>query len=164
MISLCALAFSTPVRADPTADNDTTPVHMCGSTPAAAVLDNLSASDTKSICRAMGLLDGVRVGDIRAFSKAFVVLSHEGCEGSAADITKQLVAIVRLRGFYDKPDRWYSTLDIVVRTYQAFNGVVSPSDVIALLAAAGAAAKGLSDEGFKNMLIVLKERKQQGAD
>jgi rRNA-processing protein FCF1 len=110
-------------------------------------------------------LDGFRVKDIRTFSKAVVVLSHEGYKETNSEIAKQLVEIVRLRGQYDKLDQWYPTLDTVVRTYQAFNGVVTPTDVIAFLRSAGPkAAKSLSNEGFKMMLIAIKEKKQQGDD
>jgi hypothetical protein len=162
-ISLALFAMLTfPALADD-ADSDTTPVPMCTNTPATAVIEAVSKSDASMICRAMGLLDGVRVKDIRTFSKAVVVLSHEGYEGSNSDIAKQLVEIVRLRGQYNKPDQWYPTLDTVARTYQAFNGVVAPADVIAFLRSAGPeAAKGLSNDGFKTMLILIKEKKQQG--
>jgi hypothetical protein len=68
---------------------------------------------------------------------------------------------VRLRGLYDKPERWYATLDLVLKTYQAFNGVVAPTDIIDFLRSSGPMAKTLSDEGFTNMLAVLKEMKQQ---
>src|SRR5271166_3371598 len=108
---------------------------MCDRMPESAVIEALSRSDSLTVCRAMALLDGVRVMDIRTFSKGVVVLSHEGYSGSDADIAKQLVQIVRLRGLYSQPDRWYPTLDIVVRAYQAFNGVVTPTDIIAFLRA-----------------------------
>lgn len=158
-----ALAAFAPIRAvADEGDNDLTPVPMCDAMPASAVISALPSADALRICRAMGLLDGVRVKDIRAFSKAAVVLSHEGYEASLVEITKQLVEIVRLRGLYDKPDRWYPNIDLIVRSYQAFNGVVTPLDADAFLAAAGDAAKTLSDKGFGMMLIYIKERKQQG--
>jgi hypothetical protein len=158
------VAASFPALADDP-DSDTTPVPMCADTPVSAVIEAMSKSDALTICHAMGLLDGFRVKDIRTFSKAVVVLSHEGYERTNSEIAKQLVEVVRLRGQYDKPGQWYSTLDTVVRTYQAFNGVVTPTDIIAFLRSAGPkAAKSLSNEGFKMMLIVIKEKKQQGDD
>jgi hypothetical protein len=131
------------------ADSDTTPVLIYNRLPDTAGIEVLSKSDALSICRAMGLLDGVRVEDIRAFSKCAAVLSHEGYEGSNSDIAKQLVQVVRLRGLYAQPDRWLPTLDIVARAYQAFNSVVAPSDIIAsfLRDAGPDASKALSDEG-----------------
>jgi hypothetical protein len=163
LIAMALFAMlSFPALADD-ADSDTTPVPMCTNTPVSAVIEAESKADASMICRAMGLLDGVRVKDIRTFSKAVVVLSRAGYEGSNSDIAKQLVEIVRLRGQYDKPDQWYPTLDTVVRSYQAFNGVVAPTDVIVFLHSAGPkAAKGLSNEGLETMLILIKEKKQQG--
>ena len=159
------VAWTAWVRAEDQADSDATPVQICDNMPAAATIEVMSQSEAEGLCRAMGLLEGVRVKDIRAFSKASALLSRKGYEGTTSEIAKQLVEIVRLRGMYDKPDRWFPTLDIVFRTYVAFNGVVAPSDVIAFLRSAGPkASKGLSDDGFKMMLIVMKEQKQQGND
>lgn len=107
------------------------------------------------------MLDGVRVKDIRNFSEAALVLNREGYKGSFDEITEQLVEIVRLRGLYDKPDRWYANLDIIVRMYESFNEVVTPIDAIEFLRAAGKAGKTMSDDGFKTMLIVLMEQKRQ---
>ena len=159
-IIAAALALAVPhaARADSGAPP---PIIACSGLTADAKINAISMSDAKTICRAMNLLDGVRVEDVRTFSKAYVVLSNEGYEGSATDITNQLVEVVKLRGLYDKPDRWYSTLDLVVRAYQAWNGIVSPLDVVAFLASAGPMAKTLSDDGLTNMLAYLKERKQQ---
>ena len=156
------LIFSTIIARADDIDDDITPTPMCDQMPSSAVISALTAAEAFRICKEMGLLDGVRVKDIRTFSKAAVVLSHEGYDGSLSEITKQLVTIVRLRGLYDKPERWYPNVDLVVRTYQAFNGVVTPLDAIGFLAGAGDAAKTFSDKGFGTMLIYLKERKQQG--
>jgi hypothetical protein len=156
--------LTSPALSGVPADSDSTRVTMCSQMQAAAVIDAMSEGDAKTICRGMGLLDGVRVQDIRTFSKAALVLAHEGYSDDNATMAKQLVEIVRLRGLYDKPDRWYSTLDIIVRMYQASNGVVAPIDAIGFLRGAGKAGKALSDDGFKNMLILVWERKQHGDD
>ncbi|HEY5205002.1 MAG TPA: hypothetical protein VIJ63_10425 [Roseiarcus sp.] len=160
VLSLLILTAS-PAFGGSLADSDSTPVPMCDQMSGSAVFEGISADDAKAVCRAMGLLDGVRVEDIRTFSKAAFVLAREGYVGNDGAIAKQLVQIVRLRGLYDKPERWYATVDIVVRTYQAFNGVVTPIDVIDFLGSSGTMRKTLSDDGFRNMLIVLKEIKQQ---
>lgn len=156
-----ALASPSLAVTDAPEDRDATPSPVCDQMPAAAVISVMSTADAGRVCRAMGLLDGVRVKDIRTFSKAVVVLSHEGYAGSDEEIAQQLVEIVRLRGLYNKPDRWYPNVDIIVRAYQAFNGVVSPRDAIEFLAAAGKAGKTLSDDGFMTMMAVLLERKRQ---
>jgi hypothetical protein len=164
-IVVLGVVWSGSVLAEEQADSDATPVPICDNMPVAATIEVMSKSEAEGICRAMGLLEGVRVKDIRAFSKASALLSSKGCKGTTSDIAKQLVEIIRLRGLYDKRDRWFPTLDIVFRTYVAFNGVVAPSDAIAFLRSAGpVASKGLSDDGFKTMLIVIKEQKQQGDD
>jgi hypothetical protein len=142
-------------------DNDATPAPMCGRMPDAAIIKAISSADAQTVCRAMRMLDGVRVKDIRNFSKAALVLNHEGYKGSYDEITEQLVEIVRLRGLYDKPDRWYANLDIIVRMYEAFNGVVTPIDAIEFLRGAGKAGKTMSDDSFKTMLLVLMEQKRQ---
>jgi hypothetical protein len=73
------------------------------------------------------------------------------------------VEIIRLRGLYNKPDRWYDTNDLIVRSWVAFNGAVGPRQVISFLRAAGPdAAKGLSDDGPTNMIVLMKRQYQRG--
>ena len=161
LASIILILLTSAANAESPDDQDITPVPICGQMPKSAIISVLNDSDVQRICRAMGLLDGVRVKDIRNFSKAVIVIRHEGYEDSNDETAKQLVQIIRLRGLYDKPDRWEKNLDIIVRVYQAFNGVVTPIDTIQFLKAAGDAGKMFSDEGFKNMLIVVFEQKKQ---
>ena len=73
--------------------------------------------------------------------------------------------IIRLRGLYDKPDRWYDTNNLVVKSWSAFNGVIGPRQIIAFLRAAGpGAAKGLSDDGLMHMIVLMKIQHQWGDD
>ena len=162
-IAAVMAALAGPAQAGAPED-DATPVRSCSTLPPTAVVNGLAEADAKTICRSMALLDGMRVKDVRAFEVAFIILRREGLDGDAADITKQLVTIVRLRGLYNQPDRWSPTLNQIVTTYQAFNGVVAPQDVIDFLRAAGPAGKALSDDGFVKMLIVIKEMKQRSDD
>jgi hypothetical protein len=74
----CVLMLASPAFSAVPADSDTTPVPMCNEMPATAVIDGMSAGDAKTICRVMGLLDGVRVQDVRTFSKAAFALAQEG--------------------------------------------------------------------------------------
>ena len=142
------------------ADADTTRVAVCASMPDAAVISLLSPEQAKLVCRGMALLPDVRVKDIRLFSKAYVVLSHEGYDQAPEAVAKQLTQIVKLRGFNHMPDKWRESIDSVVRTYEAFNGIVTPIDIVAFLASAGPMATSLSDDGFRTMLAMIKIRKQ----
>ena len=151
----CAtLAFASP------ADDDVTLVPICTNMPAPAVINAINKADAVRICNAMNTLRGVRVKDIRTFSKSAVALSVAGYRGSFDGTARQLAQIVRLRGLYDNPDRWYANVDIIVRAFQAFNGLLTPQDAIDFLRSAGEASKSLSDDGFTRMLIIVKERKE----
>jgi hypothetical protein len=154
--------FGITASANASDDEDVTPVPICNDMPASAVISLLSGIEAKRVCRAMGLLVDVRVKDIREFSKSYVVLRANEYPGSIDEIVKQLVTIVRLRGLGAKSDRWDATLNIVLKTYQAFNGVVTPIDIINFLLGSGSMAKTLSDEGLTTMLILIKIRKQDG--
>ena len=109
------------------------------------------------------VLEGFRRKDITNFEKAVAVLQAKGYEGDNTQIARELVEIIRLRGLYDKPDRWYDTNDLIVRSWTAFNGAVGPGQVISFPRAAGSdAAKGLSDDGLLNMIILMKRQHQRG--
>ncbi len=124
----------------------------------------MSWSDTAQVCQEMArVLEGVRRKDITNFEKAVYVLHAKGYEGDHKQITKELVEIIRLRGLYDKRDRWYDTNDLLVRAWTAFNGAVGPRHVISFLRDAGPkAARGLSDDGVTNMIILMKRQYQRG--
>jgi hypothetical protein len=54
----------------------------------------------------------------------------------------------RLRGLYDKPDRWDATIDIPWRAWEAFYGIITPADIVKILRASGSTmAHGMSDDG-----------------
>jgi hypothetical protein len=162
-IALTSVVPARAANADVPADHDATPVPFCNQMPASAVIEVFSKTEAEGICHAMGLLDGVRVEDIREFSKASYVLSRWGYDGTRADITRQLVEIMRLRGLYNKPERWHPNLDIITGMYSAFNGVISPLDAIASLRGSGESTKSLDGVGFGMTLIALLEQKRQVA-
>lgn len=126
----------------------------------------MSWSETTKICREMArVLEGVRRKDITNFEKAIYVLQHQGYEADNSRVAKELVEIIRLRGLYDKPDRWYDTNDLIVRSWNAFKGAIGPRQVISFLRDAGPdAAKGLSDDGLSTMIVLMKIQHQRGED
>jgi hypothetical protein len=78
-------------------------------------------------------------------------------------VTRELIEIIRLRGIYNKPDRWYDTNNLIVKSWNAFNGAVGPRDIIAFLRGAGPeAAKALSNDGLISMIILIKRQHQSG--
>jgi hypothetical protein len=90
-IVVLGVVWSGSVLAEEQADSDATPVPICDNMPVAATIEVMSKSEAEGICRAMGPLEGVRVKDIRAFSKASALLGSKGCKGTTSDIAKQLV-------------------------------------------------------------------------
>jgi hypothetical protein len=53
----------------------------------------------------------------------------------------------------------------VVKSWNAFNGVIGPRQIISFLRAAGPqAAKGLSYDGLLHRIILMKIQHQQGDD
>jgi hypothetical protein len=153
-------------RADTEVDKDTTPVTQCEGLPPSVSIAVMSWSETTKICQQMvRVLEGVRRKDITNFEKAVYVLRHQGYEADNSGVATELVEIIRLRGLFDKPDRWFDTNDLIVRSWNAFNGAVGPRQVISLLRAAGPdAAKGLSDDGLTTMIILMKQQHQRGED
>ena len=76
------------------------------------------------------VLEGATIEDLRTFEKAAFILSAKGYgDGDYKKITAELVDIIRLRGLYDKQPRWRPTIDVVFKSYVAFNGVVTPKDI-----------------------------------
>jgi hypothetical protein len=125
---MSSLLSVTTASADAAADQDTTPVLQCEDLPPSVSIAVMSWSETKKVCREMArVLEGVRREDITNFEKAIYILHAKGYEGENTQIASELVEIIRLRGLYDKPDRWYDTNDIVVKTWNAFNGAVKPA-------------------------------------
>ena len=111
------------------------------------------------------MLEGVTVDDLRTFEKAAYLFSRYGYEaGDYAKITAELVDIIRLRGLYNQQSRWRPTIDVALKAYQAFSGIVTPRDIISLLRSSGPMAKTLSDDGLTTTIIVLKRQRQQGND
>ena len=145
---------------------DMSSVSSCDSLPQSASIEVFGPSDTKLVCREMlRILEGVKINDLQSFEKAAYVLSVDGYEQKQySQIVKELVDIVRLRGLYNKQARWFPTIDLVVRSYEAFNGVVTPKDVQDFLHSAGPIAKTLSDDGLLKMIILIKYQRQHGDD
>jgi hypothetical protein len=147
------------------ADGDTTAVAQCEGLPPSVTIPVMTGSDTTRICRdMMRVLEGVRRKDITTFEKAAYVMQHNGYAKDGVLIAQQLVEIIRLRGLYNKPDRWDDTINLIVETWNGFKGAVSPAQVIAFLRRAGPdSAKGLSDDGLVSMIILMKRQYQNGS-
>jgi hypothetical protein len=164
-----AAQMVTPAKAPdvadaPDPDPDTTSVTRCEGLPISVSIMVMTWSETTVICREiLRVLEGVRRKDITSFEKAVYMLRHAGYAKDSAQITRDLVDIIRLRGLFNKPDRWYGTLDIIVRSWNAFNGAVGPAQVISFLRAAGPrAATALSDDGLGTAIIMIKQQYQRG--
>jgi hypothetical protein len=159
LVVVCFAAQAQTVR-------DQTPVTDCDSLSATAPIEVFSRSDAIPLCRqVLRVLEGVTVDDLRTFEKAAYLFSRYGYEaGNYAQITAELVDIIRLRGLYNQQPRWRPTIDVALKSYQAFNGIVTPRDIISLLKSSGPMAKTLSDDGLTGMIILLKEQRQQGND
>lgn len=142
------------------------PVAQCESLPSTANWGPFSTSDVVPLCRqVLRVLEGVTVDDLLTFEKAAYLFSRYGYEaGDYAEITAELVDIIRLRGLYNQQPRWRPTIDIALKSYQAFNGIVSPQDIVSILKSSGPMAKTLSDRGLTSMIIGLKIQRQQGDD
>jgi hypothetical protein len=175
LAALALLMTCGAALADTDADQDTTPITQCEGLPPSVSISVMSWSDTTKVCREMmRVLEGIRRKDITNFEKAVYVLQYQGSpargvtggyEGDYTQITKELVEIIRLRGLYNKPDRWHDANDLIVRAWNAFNGAVGPRQVISFLRDAGPdAAKALSDDGLTNMIILMKHQHQSGDD
>jgi hypothetical protein len=144
-------------------DKDTTMVTNCEDLPHSVSIEVMSWSETSKACREMmRVMEGVRNKDITMFEKVAVLIKFSGYEKDKIQILNELVEIIRLRGLYDKPDRWYGTIDVIWRSWSAFNGAVSPADVISLLRGAGGAAKTISDSGLTTAIIMMKQQHQRG--
>jgi hypothetical protein len=152
--------------ADTAADQDTTPVADCSRLPPSVSLQVMSWSETEKVCNEMvRVFEGTRRKDITNFEKAIYILRAKGYAGDNVQIAKDLVEVIRLRGLYDKPDRWYDTNDVIAKSWNAFNGIIGPKQVISFLRGAGPkTAKGLSDDGLTNMIVLMKIQHQQGDD
>ena len=161
--------------ADPDADQDTTPVTVCTpkifptdheGLPPSVSIPVFSWKETTKVCQEMiRVLDGTRHKDITNFEKAVAVLHYGKLSYGTDDmqVTRELIEIIRLRGIYNKPDRWYDTNNLIVKSWNAFNGAVGPRDIIAFLRGAGPeAAKALSDDGLISMIILIKRQHQSG--
>jgi hypothetical protein len=171
-----ALMMSSGVAyADPDADQDTTPVTVCTpkifptdheGLPPSVSIPVFSWKETTKVCQEMiRVLDGTRHKDITNFEKAVAVLHYGKLSYGTDDmqVTRELIEIIRLRGIYNKPDRWYDTNNLIVKSWNAFNVAVGPRDIIAFLRGAGPeAAKALSDDGLISMIILIKRQHQSG--
>ena len=123
------LTSGAALAADVNADQDTTPVTQCEGLPPSVSIPTMSWSDTTKVCGEMlSVLQGIRRKDITSFEKTITVLQHFDYEGGYAagktqQIASELVEIIRLRGLYDKPDRWEDNNDLVLKSW-----VVIPKD------------------------------------
>jgi len=157
-----AMSLSGYARADDA--RDFTPVPKCEDISYSASISVFSKQDAVGLCRSMErVLDGVRVEDIRTFEKVAYILSRSGYhEGQYDQIIGELVEIVRLRGLYNKPDRWYPTADLVWRGFEGTKGDVTPYTILTFLRSAGPMAKTMSDDGLVGMMSFMHVSHQSG--
>src|ERR1700732_4661268 len=122
------LALATPATAWAAGipDEDQTPVEQCENLPASASIGQLRAAETLAVCSEMTrILEGVTIGDLRTFSTVAVLLSAKGYERwKYAEITRELVEIIRLRGLHENEPRQKPTLEIVWKTREGAKGVI----------------------------------------
>jgi hypothetical protein len=159
-----ALALTTaPAKADD-APKDFAPIAKCEDISFSASISVFSKADAVGHCRAMEkVLEGVRVQDLRDFETTAYVLARSGYhEGQYDQIIAELVEIVRLRGLYDKPDRWHDTVELVWKSFQGTKHDVTPFTIRTFLKSAGKMAKTLSDEGLISMVSYMHVSHQQG--
>ena len=169
--AMALLMMTSATYADTDADQDTTPVAKCEGLPPSVSIQVFSWKETTKVCQEMiQVLEGIRHKDITNFEKAVMVLHFSSPELTGAPsygtdnmkILKELIEIIRLRGLYDKPDRWFDTNELIVKSWNGFSGAVSPHDVIDFLRSSGPVAKTLSDDGLVNMIILIKRQHQSG--
>jgi len=144
---------------------DTTPVTQCDGLPSSLSLDNaFSWSQTANICRQMlRTLDGIRRKDIANFSLAIWSMRNKGYDADYLQVAKELIEIIRLRGLYNKPDRWKDANDVIYGTWVALNGSVSAKQVIAILRNTDEQrARALSDDGLRRIIVYAKQQNQSG--
>jgi len=159
--ALAALSLAFPVAAR-AADS----VTSCDHLPISDQIEVFSPRDTMAVCREMlRVMEGVSVDDLITMQKAVYVMSHDGYhDGDYALIARKLVDIIRLRGEYASPATWKGTLDIAYRSWEAFNGLVSPDDIAQLLHDLGPMAKTINDDGLISMVVMIEMRKKHGDD
>jgi hypothetical protein len=111
-IAITAAAALSPAGAWASPDNDIRPVAQCDTLPPIEILAN---TDAREVCSEMiRILNGATVADLVLFSKVAYVPSRKGYEpGKYADITHDLVEIIRLRGLAYNEPRWELTIEIV---------------------------------------------------
>jgi len=152
-------------RAEPS--HDPTPVTQCDKLPYSATFKYFSISDTQTVCREMAkVLEGFTIGDLIDFQTSAYVFVHDGCSRDYESAAAEMVNIIRLRGLYNKRDRWQPTVDIAYRACYASHGLVTARDIAHELRDAGPElAKGLDDENFKTLLaMVVVERREGNTD
>jgi hypothetical protein len=138
-------------------------ISTCERLPSGTAIEVFTIKEASDVCReVLRVLDRPTVTDLQKFQKASYLLQRQGYKKDYASIAAELVDIIRLRGLYDKQDRWSPTIDLVYKSYVAFNGIVSPQEVIDFLNGAGPMAKTLSDDGLRNMIILMKQQRQRG--
>jgi hypothetical protein len=165
-----ALALALAVTAAAAAgnpDEDRTPIAQCDKLPASASIEQFRTADTLAVCSEMTrILDGATIADLREFSKSAFLLSRNGYEPwKYAEITHELVEIIRLRGLAYKEPRWAPTLEIVWKMWEGEKGLIGPSTIREFLALAGPkAAKSMTDELLIDSLIIGAIAHKKGDD
>lgn len=58
--------------------------------------------------------------------KLVSMLQPQGYEKENVQVAKEMVEIIRLRGLYDKPDRWLGTYNVIYKSWTAFHWCSRP--------------------------------------
>jgi hypothetical protein len=164
-VIVIAATAASAVMAAGNPDEDRTPIARCDSLPASASIEVFTAAQTRTVCAEMlRTLEEATIADLRSFSKTAVMLSANGYESEQyAEITRELVEIIRLRGLYNKEPRWEPTLEIVWKWWIAENGLISPRTIREFLASAEPqAAKSLSDDDLSTMIATMAVMHKRG--
>jgi hypothetical protein len=122
LAALALLMTCGAALADTDADQDTTPITQCKGLPPSVSVAVFSWSETTKVCQEMiRVLQGIRHRYITNFEKSTAVLHYSSQSYGTDDmqILKELIEIIRLRGLFDKPDRWYDTNDLIIRAWTA---------------------------------------------
>lgn len=139
------------------------PLARCDGIPQTALITVFDGNDATAVCSEMlKVLDQPTTDDLIYFEKVAFLLNRQGYSKDYATITAELVDVIRLRGLYDKQPRWKETVDLLYRTYLAFDGAVTPEVAVDFLEGAGPKAKTLSDDGFVKIMVAARMRFLRG--
>jgi hypothetical protein len=127
-------------------------------------LRTLSAADMLAVCEQMQrrLQPPLRASHLRDLATAVSNLAGDGWTAAPAEIARQVIEVIALRGQQDQPRLWRGTAELLVRIHADSDAHVTPAHLSAALATAGPAAQLLDDEGLRRMAVSIRERQRRG--